>query len=346
MFESMTYETILAEMLSKVTNDIDKREGSVIYDALAPAAYHLAQVYFQLDNYKDLFFVDTAVDEYLDRKAADYGITRKIATYAIRKIITSGAVGIGTRWAIADVIYHITEQLETNVYQATCETAGEIGNTYSGNLENIDNVSGVTAMLTDIILSGSDLETDDALRNRIQEYLSNPSQEGNIAQYKNWATEYPGIGIAKVFPLWDGGNTVKIAITDSKFLPASNDLITKFQEYMDPGVKGLGNGIAPIGSKVTVTGGTKKSVTVAANVVLADGYTEAEGVSDAISTYLASITYDKNSVSYMRIGSVLLDCDSIAEVGDLTINNDTTDLILIEDEIPVLVGLNITVVTA
>ena len=55
MFEDMTFENILNDMLSRVPNDVDKREGSIIYDALAPCAYHLAQTYFQLRHYMDLF---------------------------------------------------------------------------------------------------------------------------------------------------------------------------------------------------------------------------------------------------------------------------------------------------
>ena len=38
-----TYEEILRGMLDRAPEDIDKREGSVIYDALAPTAYFLAQ---------------------------------------------------------------------------------------------------------------------------------------------------------------------------------------------------------------------------------------------------------------------------------------------------------------
>ena len=51
MYEDRTYENILQEMLDRVTEDVDKREGSVIYDALAPAAYFLADQYFQLNNF-------------------------------------------------------------------------------------------------------------------------------------------------------------------------------------------------------------------------------------------------------------------------------------------------------
>ena len=38
MSETITYEEILKRMLDRVPSGLDKREGSVIYDALAPAA--------------------------------------------------------------------------------------------------------------------------------------------------------------------------------------------------------------------------------------------------------------------------------------------------------------------
>ena len=66
MYEKMTYESILQKMLNMVSDDVDKREGSIIYDALAPAAYFLADQFFQLDNFVDLLLPDTALGEYLD----------------------------------------------------------------------------------------------------------------------------------------------------------------------------------------------------------------------------------------------------------------------------------------
>ena len=35
MFEEMTFENLLTQMLDNVQGDVDKREGSIIYDALA-----------------------------------------------------------------------------------------------------------------------------------------------------------------------------------------------------------------------------------------------------------------------------------------------------------------------
>ena len=74
-----------------------------------------------------------------------------------------------------------------------------------------------------------------------------------------------------------------------------------------------------------------------------EGYSEPEGAAAAISGYLASVTYVKNNVSYMRIGSTLLDCASIAEISNLTLNGAITDIPLIGDEIPVLNSLNLVV---
>ena len=83
--EKYTYEAILQRMLDTIPDTIDKREGSIIYDALAPAAAELAQAYIWLSNAVDLVFVDTSVDEYLDRLCNQIGIIRKEATPAIKQ---------------------------------------------------------------------------------------------------------------------------------------------------------------------------------------------------------------------------------------------------------------------
>lgn len=38
MFEEQTYEALMERMLDRLPDDIDKRENSVIWNALAPAA--------------------------------------------------------------------------------------------------------------------------------------------------------------------------------------------------------------------------------------------------------------------------------------------------------------------
>ena len=49
MFEENDFDTLMERMLENVSDELDKREGSVIYDAIAPAALELANMYVALD---------------------------------------------------------------------------------------------------------------------------------------------------------------------------------------------------------------------------------------------------------------------------------------------------------
>lgn len=330
MFEDMTFENIMDDMLSRVTSDVDKREGSVIYDALAPCAYKLAESYFMLNFFIDLVSGDTAVGEFLDRVVADYGITRKPATYAIRQVETSGPISIGTRWGLNDTTYVITELITTNAYRAQCEQLGSIGNTYAGQLENIDNVSGVTATLTEIIIPGEDEETDDNLRARFYTQIQAPSTSGNADNYKKWALEVPGVGDAKVFPLWNGNGTVKVIVVDEN-MAIDSTLPTTVFNYIET--------VRPIGAIVTVESPGEKLINVSASIVL-DGSKTLEEVKTAfttvLSSYLKEIVFETYSVSYARIGSLLLSTIGIADYSNLLVNGGTANISLLDTEMPIL----------
>lgn len=329
MFENMTYENILADMLSRVTSDVDKREGSVIYDALAPCAFQLAQAYFMLNHFIDLVSGDTAIGEYLDRVVADYGITRKPATYAVRKIETTGLVDIGTRWGLEDTTYVITEKITDTEYKAQCEQIGEIGNQYTGELENIDNISNITAKLTDIIVSGEEEETDDNLRKRFFHKVQKPATSGNVYHYIQWALEVPGVGDVKVFPLWNGPGTVKILIVDSN-MEIDETLEQTVYEHIET--------VRPIGATVTVDSPAGININVSADIVL-DGSKTLEEVKTAFTNtfteYLKETVFETYSVSYARIGSILLATAGVKDYSNLLINNDNSNVIIGEMEMPI-----------
>lgn len=336
MFEDMTYENILNDMLSRVPDNIDKREGSIIYDALAPAAYKLAEVYFMLNNFIDLVSGDTAVGEYLDRVVADYGITRKPATKAIRKIVTSGPVDIGTRWGIEGTTYTIIERISDTEYKAECEQYGSIGNHYSGQLDNIDNISGVTAALTDIIMSGEDEETDENLRSRFFNQVRSTSTSGNIYDYKKWALEVPGCGGAKVFPLWNGPGTVKVLVVDEN-MEIDQDLPVAVYDHIEA--------VRPIGASVTVESPQEKVINISADVYL-DGSDTLENVQTKfmalISEYLRSLIFEVYTVSYAKIGSLLLSVPGVADYSNLTVNDGSENIAIGEEEMPILGTVTLT----
>jgi len=332
-------------MLSRVTVALDKREGSIIYDALAPAAAELAQAFIELDLTERRVSLEYATGDDLTRKSYEFGVFRKKATYAVRKGTFNNTVPIDSRFNANGLNYKVVALVSNFDYRLECEQSGEIGNVHTGAIIPIDYITGLTtAVLSDVLIPGSEEETDDQLRERTRLKIVEPSQDGNKAQYIDWALSYEGVGSAKVFPLWNGGNTVRVAITDRLFQPAGSALVNEFQNYLDPNSQGLGNGKAPIGVKVTVSSGTEKQINIKANVVLKAGYLSPEGISEAVNDYLSSITYVTSSVSYMRIAVTLLDCPSIADISDLTINNANTDIALMDDEIPILNNLNLTVV--
>jgi len=336
LFSAYTYDAIMADMLSRVTSDVDKRQSSVVYAAIAPCAYKLAEYYVQLDNFIDLVSGDTAVGEYLDRVVADYGITRKAATYAVRQVTTSEAVDIGSRWAIDDIVYSITALISTNVYSATCETAGTTGNTYSGTLSNIDNTSDATATIGDIITSGTDEETDDNLRTRFYEQIQSPATSGNSAHYKQWALSVSGVGGAKVFPLWNGNGTVKILVVDSN-MEIDTGLPATVAAYIET--------VRPIGATVTVASPEGLAIGITANVVL-DGSQTLAAVQTAFITdvteYLQDEVFTTYSVSYAKIGSLLLSTAGVSDYNTLLVNSGTANITIPDADIPIVGTITLT----
>ncbi len=105
LYEKMTYESILQEMLNRVSDDVDKKRGSIIYDALAPAAYFLADQYFQLENFIDLLLPDTALGEYLIGQSVGMALrgkrrVRRLGKLPCREKFLSAADGRLKMWFI------------------------------------------------------------------------------------------------------------------------------------------------------------------------------------------------------------------------------------------------------
>lgn len=75
MYENQDENTILARMLDKVPSDMDKREGSIIYDASMPAAIEFMLLYATIDYFINNTFGDTAEREFLIRRAKERGLT-------------------------------------------------------------------------------------------------------------------------------------------------------------------------------------------------------------------------------------------------------------------------------
>jgi uncharacterized phage protein gp47/JayE len=337
MYESKTYESILNSMLGRVTDEIDKREGSIIFDALAPAAYELAQAYFELDHFLKLPFIDTSEGEYLTRICSQFGVKRKAAVAAVKTGTFTGSMGaafnvpIGSRFGIDGIVYAATAKIADGAYEMTCETPGAAGNAPSGDLLPIDNISGLGAakLLSAAIIPGADMETDESLRQRTLTKIRNPSTSGSLNDYKLWALSVDGVGGVKVFPLWDGAGTVKVVIADSDKQPAAPALLSKTAEYIET--------VKPVGAAVTVVSGVGKAIDVSAGVALAAGYSLqalTESFAAAFTEYLKSIAFESSYISHAKIGTIFLSIPGVLDYSNLLINGSSANVALASEEIP------------
>lgn len=345
MYEHRTFETILQDMLNRVPGTVDKREGSVIYDALAPAAFELALMYAELDTVLRLGFGETASGEFLDLRALDFGVERKPAAPAVRKGTFQDEesepfdVPIGSRFACEQVVFVVREQLAPGEFEMECESVGEIGNSVSGLLLPIDYIAGLAvAELAEVLVPGEDEESDDALRARYLDRVRNPSSGGNAADYRNWAREVPGVGGAKVYPLWDGPGTVKVVIVDSDMQSASPTLVSEAADYIES--------LRPVGADVTVVAATALEIEITATITVAPGYT-LQSVSDsftaAVGTHFRNITFVAPYVSIAQIGTLLLGIPGVLDYADLELNGDTSNVPLDDEEIPELTDVELEV---
>ncbi len=270
------YQITLKSMLDRIPNDIDKREGSIIYDTLAPVALQLTIQNFMLDNLFNLMFADTAVGEWLDRVTNDFGVNREQPTYSLRKITLTDRgsapfdVKIGSRFAFKDLTFKLTEKIAIGEYKALCEQIGTVGNMYSGEILPVDNINGLglATLHAEPLISARDLETDEHLRQRFYIAVRQVPYGGNLADYERKTLEIEGVGAVKVFNAKEiRPGHVGIVIADELGKKATAELINKVQTLM--GING--EGIAPVGHTVTVKTSTDLVININADIKLKTG---------------------------------------------------------------------------
>ena len=348
MYENVTFESIMEDLLARVPSTMDKREGSVIWDALAPCAVELQNVYIALDTVLNETFADTASLYYLVKRAAERGITQKLATNAVLQgefTPVDLELSIGSRFSCDNLNYIITEKIEDGIYKLTCETVGTEGNVHFGSLIPIDYISGLqTANLTELLIPAEDDEDVESLRERYFESMTSQAYGGNVADYQQKTKSIDGVGGVKVTPVWNGGGTVKLTILNSDYALPSPTLVEQVQNEVDPvGHSGEGMGFAPIGHTVTVVGASAKTVNIVTTITYQTGWDWSSAKSyilDTIDQYFNELcqTWDDSENLIVRISqleSKILACEGVLDVQGTKLNGSTSNLTLAADEIPV-----------
>ena len=112
MYEDQTYEAILERTLKRVATDVDKREGSLVMNAIAPVSAEHANVYILLNSIIQNGYADTAIREYLVLRCKERGIIPYEATNAVLKGKFNMEIPIGSRFNLNDLNYKATTFIE------------------------------------------------------------------------------------------------------------------------------------------------------------------------------------------------------------------------------------------
>lgn len=336
MYEEQTFEAIMERQLDRIPAGLDKRQGSIIYDALAPAAWELTQMYAELERQVKLKFAAESTGEDLDKAVAWSGIKRKAATKAVFLGLFEDSahapfdVPIGSRFSVSGLNYKVTEKLADGQFKLECETAGAAGNEVFGSLLPLDYIAGMAyANLSQLLVPGEDEESDEQLLERYQDKISRPITSGNRYQYELWAREVNGVGKAKAFPLWDGPGTVKVALLGTDMQAPPSAVVDAVQAYIDPLQDGTGEGVAPIGAAVTIVAAVEVPINVSVEVTLASGAVLSqvkEQLESGVREYLKALAFADSLVRYTRIANVILDIPPIIDYTNLTVNGGTGNI--------------------
>ena len=272
MFEEKTFENLMDEKLKNISSDIDKREGSVVWDSLAPNALESAMMYQELNAYYKETFGSTASRIYLIERCRERGIFPKPASAGVYKGQFDIEIPIGHRFSLDLYNYKVIKFIQKNSfyeYELECETLGTAPNSNFGQLIPIGYLPGLKeAKLLETLIPGEEEEETESLRQRYLNSFDSQAFGGNIKDYEEKTLSISGVGAVKVTPVWNGGGTVKLTILNSEFNEASQSLIEKVQKEIDPSKDHTGKGLAPIGHVVTVDTAQKKSVYIATELTL------------------------------------------------------------------------------
>lgn len=206
MYEDVTYEVILQRMLDRVSDKLDKREGSVIFDTLSPTSIEFQILYLELQNILNEAYGDTASREFLILRCKERGIKPHAATHAVLQgEFTPTTIDVtGKRFNIGNMNYIVREQIEPGKYQVQCEKEGTVGNQYLGNMIPMEYIDGLAnAELTRVLIPGEDEEETEALRQRYFSSFASQAFGGNRQDYIEKTNAIAGVGSVKVTPVWN-----------------------------------------------------------------------------------------------------------------------------------------------
>lgn len=362
-FKDGVFEDILSRMLARTPVDLDKRQGSIIYDTLASAAVEFTEAYNERESMRALSYASLSTGKWLDMRVSEHGLSRTKATKALRwgffwadkeKTEPFLYAPLGGTYTIEEVPYTIKENISDGVYSLECSLLGEIGNKYYGDLlPNIYLEGLAVAELGSPITAGEEEETDEAFYNRFVKWITRPPFGGNRSDYEEYFRELDGVGWIKLFRADPEKGYVKVIVLGSDTLPPSEELISELQTKIDPFVnQGEGIGLAPMAHIVNIYPTKSIDIKIKGKLKLRDNVSLIQveaAIKDKLETYFKSLReewatyvtpdrpqYVETIIRIAKVEATIIDVEGIRDISDTSINDQFENILLNEDEVPVL----------
>ncbi len=357
-----TREEILKSILANISNEYEKSNGNIAYDVPSAVAIELEKVNKTLNSLAEKIDIDKLNGEELERFTKQRkGIKRKPATKArgILTITGNGTISKGSLFeTLAGTQFIAVDSItvsNTGTVAIEAVEAGAKGNVGANAITLMPiTIQGIISVSNaNPTENGFEAESDESLRERYYEAIQAPPTSGNIFHYLKWSKEVVGVGAAKVFPLWNGDNTVKVVIIDSNKKPANLSLVNEVQNFIDPkgelieghwSTWGTGAGQAPIGAYCTIASATDLKINVNCDVEEKEGYTLSQVIANIttnIEKYLADIAFKQDYVSYAMLGSIILNTEGVKDYTQLKVNNTAANINIGAEEVAILGTINI-----
>lgn len=348
MYDNKTLDDIHSLILSQIDNEYRKRQGYPTYDLTRGFAYGVKSCWDLAYDVARKIDVENLEGEELDLFIYERtGLDRKQATKSKGEItIVQGNGSIlkgdlfATKQGIQFVATESKEVHDDDTVKIESVLGGQATNVSIGEISEMPvTLQGIYKITNNKACTGGyDRENDTDYRERYYIKLRTPVNGVNANQYVLWAEEIDGVGKARCVPIWNGINTVKVVLIGNDFKPASEDLIARVQNYIDPNKNGDGAGVATIGAVTTVVAATQKNVDITIYGLKVSGALEEtkKVIKENLDRYIKTSAFNKDYISLAKLGLVIAETKNVEDYREIRLNNSHESLQLQNDECGVL----------
>lgn len=348
MYNDKSLNDIHNLMLANIDNEYRKRQGYPTWDLTRGFAYGVKSCWDLAYDVAKKLDVENLNGEELDTFISERtGLDRKQATKSKGEITIvqgNGSILKGDLFATVEGIQFVaTESKEVHagdVVKIESVMGGQVTNASINEITEMPvTLQGIYKITNNKACTGGyDKETDTDYRERYYIKLRTPVNGVNANQYVIWAEEIDGVGKARCVPIWNGINTVKVVLIGNDFKPASEDLVTRVQTYIDPNKNGDGSGVATIGAVTTVVAATQKNVDITIYGLKVSGALEETKnvIKENLDRYIKTSAFNKDYISLAKIGLVVAETKNVEDYREIRLNNSHESLQLQQDECGVL----------